>query len=250
MVPQREGLSEGRAVMRENAYGDPSAGDRPTLGEETRAVARARIILGATVALAQQGLDVTVDEVAEAAGVSRRTVFRHFATHGELIVAAIGELYRIIDSRIPGPPAPGADVRAWLTEAAVDLHDISRQVIGRAFWDVHVARPGTSPEVTAALSELTVRRDRYAHDLATAAWRALGGKRVPPQWVIDAFVLQLSAFATNALAAYDTEEAGRVSAQILWVVLSAAVAEAGSRNDSQQCTPRARPDRRDSAAPA
>lgn len=188
-------------------------------------MARARIVQGATLALAANGLDVTVDEMAEAAGVSRRTVFRHFATHGELIVAAIGELYRVIDLRIPGPPPPGADVRSWLTETAVALHRLSREVIGRAFWDVHVARPGSSPEVIAALGGLTTVRDQYAHDLGTAAWRELGGKRSPPQWVIDAFVLQLSAFATNALAAYNTEEAGRVSAQILWAVLSGALAE-------------------------
>jgi hypothetical protein len=152
-------------------------------------------------------------------------VFRHFATHGELIVAAVAELYKVVAARMPGPPSPGADVHAWLTESAVALHGLNREVIGRAFWDIHIQRPGTSPEVTAALADVRIRRDQYAQDLATAAWRALGGKRVLPQWVIDAFVLQLSAFATNALATYSTQEAGRVSAQILWTVLSAALGE-------------------------
>jgi len=223
MAPQRDGLNEGQAVMGEHANGESPHGGRPTLGEVSRSMARARIVQGAAVALAAHGLDITADEVAEAAGVSRRTVFRHFATHGELIVTAIAELYKVVADRMPGPPAPGADVRAWLTESAVALHALNREVIGRAFWDIHIQRPGTWPEVTAALSDVTARRDQWARELATGAWRALGGKRTPPQWVIDAFALQLSGFATNAMAKYSTQEAGRVSAQILWTVLSTAL---------------------------
>jgi hypothetical protein len=92
------------------------------------------------------------------------------------------------------------------------------------FWDVHIERPGTSPEVTAVIRDLTNRRLRYATQLSTAAWRALGGRRGPPRWVIDAFVLQLSPFAANALMAYSTSDAADVSARILWAVLSQAVA--------------------------
>jgi hypothetical protein len=51
--------------------------------------------------------------------------------------------------------------------------------------------------------------------------------------VIDAFVLQLSAFATNAMIAYSTDEAGKVSGRILWAVLSAAGAE--RRPDGSVC---------------
>lgn len=38
--------------------------------------------------------------------------------------------------------------------------------------------------------------------------------------MIDAFILQLSAFATNAMAGHDTQEARLVNAQILWSVLT------------------------------
>jgi len=203
---------------------------RPSLGEEARARARERLIEGAASALAAKGLAVTADEVAEASGVSRRTVFRHFATHGDLLVAGLTEVFRNYDAGMPDLPSPGADVKTWLWESAVAIHELNKKVIGRAFWDFYVDRPGTPPEVTATMADLTARRAHYAHERATAAWSLLGGDGDPAQWVIDSFVLQLSSFATNALVAYDTAEAGRVSAQIIWAVLSTALAEQRGRS--------------------
>jgi len=49
----------------------------PLLADEQRDVARSRILVAAMTVLAQRGLDATVDDVAEASGVNRRTVFRH-----------------------------------------------------------------------------------------------------------------------------------------------------------------------------
>lgn len=198
---------------------------RPTLGQESRSRARERIAHGAATVLAAKGLDATVDDVAETAGVSRRTVFRHFATHNELLAAGINEIGNVIDARMPGPPPPGADVEMWLTEYAVRVHELLRQVIGRAFWDIHIGRSDITSELTTAMTLLTARRHRYACERSAAAWQAMGGEGPIPPWVVDAFAIQCSAFATNAMAVYDTDEAGRVTAQVLWAVLTTAVAE-------------------------
>ncbi len=203
--------------------------DRPSLVEEARALARARIAQGALVSIAAKGLDATCDDVADAAGVSRRTVFRHFATLGEVLAAGFAELRTTMTNRIPGPPTPGTDVEAWLRESSVLMHRLNRQVVGRAFWDFHVDRPGTPPEVRAELAALRTWRYDLAHEYATAAWSALGGEPPPAPWVTDAFVLQLSAFATNAMAPHDEEHAGVTSARILWAVLSAALDDQGPR---------------------
>ncbi|MFZ0171052.1 MAG: helix-turn-helix domain-containing protein [Acidimicrobiales bacterium] len=211
--------------MREQADSDLTSDGRPTLGEETRARARARILQGAVIVLAEKGFEVTADDVADSARVSRRTVFRHFATHGDLLVAAVSEVLDLVAAEMPGPPSPGADVQAWLIESAVALHELLRRLVGRAFWDIHVERPGTPPAFSASLRTLIARRDEYARQLATAAWQALGGRKAPPQWVIDAFVLQLSGFATNAMVAYSPRQAGEVSARILWAVLESALDE-------------------------
>ncbi len=197
--------------------GDAPRG-RPTLGEETRAVVQARIVDGAVTALAAGGFDATIEEIASAAGVSRRTVFRHFATHNEVMAAAMNEMLVRYDDLMPGPPAPDVDLEAWLEQTAATLHELNARLMGRAFWDIHVDRPGISPAVRDA------RRMGYATQISHYAWHAAQGKGDPPDWVVDAFELQLSGFATNCLARYDAEKAGQVSASVLGAVLSAALA--------------------------
>jgi len=199
--------------------------ERPTLREDSRSRARARIIQGAMHAIAASGLDATIDEVADASGVSRRTVTRHFATHGELIAATIDEGLTFIGTHIPDAPPPGTDARAWLTGVLVNLHQVTRQLLGRAFWDIHIDRPNTPKEVTDALARVVVERYRFAGDLASAAWHAAGGTMDPPVWVTDAFTFHGSGFATFALAKYSATETGQLSARILWLVLTAAVDE-------------------------
>jgi AcrR family transcriptional regulator len=198
---------------------------RPTLREDSRSRARTRIIQGALIAMAASGLDVTIDEVADAAGVSRRTVFRHFANHGELIAAAISQGLSVLGSHMPSVPSPGSDVEAWLTDSVVALHQVTRQLLGRAFWDIHIDRPGTPSEVVAAIGDIAIQRKRFAHELASCAWKALGGQGNVPRWVIDSSSLQVSGFATFALPQYSAQETGRLSARILWLVLAEALEE-------------------------
>ena len=209
-------------VTAENANDDRRP-NRPTLGEETRAVIRARIVQGAATALAAGGFDTTVEDIAAAAGVGRRTVFRHFATHDEVLAAAVAEMIDNYERLMPGPPVPGADLETWLRETAVTFHDLNARLMGRAFWDLNVERPGISP----------VDRDRrrvgYATQIARYAWHAAGGAGRPPSWVVDAFALQVSGFATNCLTGYSAEKAGRVSARILSAVLATALAEEQGR---------------------
>ena len=214
--------TEVRPVTAEHAS-DVRTGERPTLGEETRAAVRARIVRGAASALAARGFDATTDDIAEAAGVSRRTVFRYFATHDEVVAAAVTEVLASYDRLMPGPPAPGAALETWLKDAAVTLHDLNARLIGRAFWDMSVERPGISP------TERDRRRVGYATQVARHAWRLAGGPGRPPAWVVDAFALQVSAFATNCLVDYDAEKAGGVTARILGAVLAAALAEEQGR---------------------
>lgn len=203
-----------------------SSTQRPTLREDSRSRARTRIIQGALVALASSGLDATIEEVAEAAGVSRRTVFRHFPSHGDLIAASIGQGLSVLESHIPEPPPPGTDIQQWLSDTVVLLHTLVRELLGRAFWDIHIDRPGTPSEVAAAIDDIAIQRRRFASELASCTWTALGGEGDVPGWVVDTFSLQVSGFATNALPQYSAQETGRLSAQILWIVLAEAIAEA------------------------
>ncbi len=180
---------------------------------------QARIVDGAVAALAAGGFDVTIEEIAAAAGVSRRTVFRHFSTHNEVMAAAMNEMIVRYDDLMPGPPAPDADLETWLEKTAATLHELNARLMGKAFWDMHVDRPGISPDMREA------QRMGYATRISQYAWSAANGQGDPPQWVVDAFELQLSGFATNCLARYDADKAGQVSASVLGAVLSAALAQ-------------------------
>src|ERR1700729_2397814 len=84
-----------------------------SLASEQREVAQQRILRAAGAALAARGLAATVEDVAEAAGVSRRTVFRHFATRDALFVTVIRAGVRRYADQIPAPP-DGDDLRGWL----------------------------------------------------------------------------------------------------------------------------------------
>jgi diguanylate cyclase (GGDEF)-like protein len=194
---------------------------RPTLGEETRSVARARIVEGAAAALAERGYDATADDIAAAAGVSRRTVFRHFATHDAVMEAAVSEVLSRYERLMPKPPPPGTKLESWLVEIAVALHEANAKLLGKAFWQFNQDHPGTTP------AQRTERRRGFATRAASHAWRLAGGTGKPPAWVVDAFALQLSAFATNCLEGYSSKEAGLISARILTAVVKVATAKDG-----------------------
>ena len=205
--------------MAKRAHVDRTTSGRPTLGEETRSVAQARIVQGAAAALATKGFEATVDDIAATAGVGRRTVFRYFATHDDVVDAAVTDILARYESLIPGPPSPGVDLETWLRETALTMHDLNSRLMGRAFWDMNVERPGITP------AERDRRRMGYAAQLARHAWGLAGGDGRPPSWVVDAFALQLSGFATNCLTDYSVEKVAKVSARILIAVLISALAD-------------------------
>jgi AcrR family transcriptional regulator len=213
-------ISEGQLVTR--AILD----ERPTLADEARSRARARIIHAAMIELAARGVDVTIDEIATSAGVSRRTVFRHFATHGQLIATASAELWRSFEGKLPGPPNPDEDLDTWLTKAAVTIHELNTKILGQAFWGLNALESDEHAELSEWRIELMSLRVRTINQFTAIAWGVAGGNGEPPSWVVDAFALLLSSFASNGLSVgrvRPPEDTGRVCARILLSVLAAAL---------------------------
>jgi AcrR family transcriptional regulator len=199
--------------------------DRAPLRAEQRSVADARILEGALAVFAEKGLDGTVDDVAEAAGVSRRTVFRHFASHGELFTAVVAQAFEVYGDELSRLAALDANCEPWLMSTAARVHELNATLLGRGFWDIHVQRSDRAPELAAAISERLGRRMGLMGQLAQAAWQARGGRGAPPPAVVDAFAVMLSAFTTSATQSFHTEDAGKLSAHILSLVLAEAVRE-------------------------
>ena len=199
----------------------------PSLIDEQREVAQARIRRAAGVALAARGLAATVDDVAEAAGISRRTIFRHFATRDALFVAVIRAGVRRYAEQIPAPPADD-DLRGWLVELLTVTHRLNASN-GRVFWDlVGVRAADLSAELALVAEECRESRNRFAASVSELIWRARGGPGLPPQWLVDAVAVQLSGFTTQSLAGdagRSPDEVAHVSDQVIEAVLASALGQ-------------------------
>ena len=203
---------------------DPSD-RRPGLRAEQRVVADSRILQGAMAVFAEKGLEGTVDDVAEASGVSRRTVFRHFDSHSELFAAALERIFALYTERLPGPPGAGEAWDPWLERVCLTLHELHRDLFGRGFWYLHTDWPGAGPEVRSVLASRAEQGQRTASRLAGLAWSARGCAGAPPGWVVEAFGLVLSGFGWAAMAGLGTEDAAACSARILAAAVAAAAGE-------------------------
>lgn len=197
-----------------------------TLAGEQREVAQTRILRAAGSALAARGLAATVDDVAEAAGVSRRTIFRHFATRDALFVTVIRAGIRRYAEQIPAPPA-GGDLRGWLAELLMVTHRLNARN-GRVFWDlVGVRAADLSADLAMVAAECRDSRNRFAARVTGLMWQARGGPGQPPRWLADAVAVQLSGFTTQSLAGdlgRTPEEVAHVSAQVIEAALASALA--------------------------
>lgn len=196
------------------------------LAVEQRDVARARILRATRVVLADRGLAATVDDVAEAAGVNRRTVFRHFSTRDGLFAAAVREGVRRYADQIP--PAPdGDDLSAWLRELLLVMHRLNARN-GRVYWELAVLPPGDLPgELATAAAERRASRKQLAVRVTARLWRAGGGAGAPPEWLVDAVAVHLSSFSTQSLAGdfgRTPDEVAAVSVRVIEAILAAALA--------------------------
>ena len=207
------------------AASDPASPGAGSLAQEQRDLARSRIVRAARRVLAERGLATTVDDVAEAAGVSRRTVFRHFSTRENLFAVAIRDGLRTYGEHLP--PAPEGDLDTWLLDVLQAAHRLNAGN-GRIYWELSVLEPELTGELAAAAAERREARMRWATGVTRAMWRARGGRGKPPSWLTDAVAVHLSGFTTQSLAVdFDRtpDDVARVSARVLDAALTAALAD-------------------------
>ena len=201
---------------------EPAASTPPSLAAEQKQLTRDRIGRAAMIVVARRGFDATVEEIARESGVSPRTIFRHYATQGSLILATVKDMFEACGRRpIDGLPVLEEDLDGWLEVLAVTVHTRNAEILGQAFWDLHAAHSGDSlPLAEVAALRRRARRRGVSH-LAIIVWSAVGGMGEPPDDVV-------SAFATQALMVdFDKtpEEIGRLSAESLKLILRHSIDE-------------------------
>jgi AcrR family transcriptional regulator len=176
----------------------------PAEEEHRRADARRnrRQVLETAVTLLAERPQATMQEVAEASGVGRTTVYRHFPTRQDLVDALFVEVLdegRAAVAEVVATDAPAHDVLCALGPKLIEIGDRYR------FLDAH-------PELRERA--LTVRAGL---DDPLAAWLATRQERgelrgdVPVEWMLTTLRgLAVAAIVDLAAGHFDVEEAGRL----------------------------------------
>jgi AcrR family transcriptional regulator len=193
------------------------------------AARRERVLDAAEVVLAEVGVTATMDEIAEAAGIGRRTLFRYFPSREDLIAAAIERRYQRLDQEVFDDAHLEADdpdqlIRRVLTTT----HRVAAQM-GKAHWQVAADREVLNGLGAAAAARQRARRS-YVQRFTERLWALAGGPPPPPRWLADAFGLLESLFTYQALRLdFGRDEADVVdlTTRLMSDALHAALEEAG-----------------------
>lgn len=145
---------------------------------------RAKLVTAARDLFARNGVDVSVEDVTQHAGVGMGTLYRHFPTKDELIDAVLEDAFDEI-IRLAQEAAATEDAWAGLTgffERLLELHAQNRGVKDIVALRGHGSRraeamrarlrPLLAQVVEGAHEQGTLRRDFTADDLSLVFWTA------------------------------------------------------------------------------
>ena len=171
------------------------------------------------------GLDATMDQLADATGVSRRTLFRHFTSREKLLAAAFDS--GMVDYRHQLPTYDG-DLRGWLLDTCEAAHRMNA-VIGPGFFEL-----ASRSDLPTDLADVEQRRRREFRDamadIARTAWTATGHRGKPPKALIGTITAHLSPHFTAALV-IDAGERWSVAAELAYTAVLAALDLSPDRRD-------------------
>lgn len=188
------------------------------------AVSRERVLRATQRLLAEQGLGISMDDIAVAADVGRRSLFRHFDSRDALVAEALERSLGWYFDRVVVPADRYPSLDDWLVALAQGIHRLHLDA-GRAIWQLAAANDAELTPTLVAVNR--VRRTngrRFTQQIATTAWRLAGGDGPPPDVVTDAFVFTLSSYATRSTIVdrrTSLDRASRNAAAILGAVVRA-----------------------------
>lgn len=159
--------------------------------------------------LAAEGVDVTMDQLADAAGIGRRTLFRYFPSKEALVAAAVRHSYDRLLAEVFDAPTDGLGPEDTIGSVLRRTHEVAERM-GRAHWQV-AADPESHGELGEAVAARQQARARYVVRFTELLWERAGQDGSPPRWLVDAFGLVESLFAFQALQ----RDLGRTRAEIV-----------------------------------
>jgi AcrR family transcriptional regulator len=166
------------------------------LADAKRQAATLHVLTAARHFVVANGLDVTMDQIAEAAGVSRTTLFRLFGSRDQLIADSFAAAFDDYGSELP-PYEAGRDVMTWLRSTCDATHRMNAR-FGPGYWEL-TSRPDLLAPL-AALERSRRKRSRAAmSEIASHLWREQAGDEEVPVALIDTVAAHLSAHFTAAV---------------------------------------------------
>lgn len=165
------------------------------LTEAKRRAAAEHVLAASRRLVLDTGLDVTMDQLAEASGVSRRTLFRMFNSREALIAAAFDAGMENYGRQLP---RYDGDLDGWLRITCAEAHRMNA-AIGPGFFEL--ASRSHLP-VDLARSERQRRKDfrEVSKRVAETVWQAVSASAQPPPTVlVDTVGAHLSPHFTAAV---------------------------------------------------
>jgi AcrR family transcriptional regulator len=119
---------------------------------------RQKLIDVATAAFTDRGADVPLDEIARTAGVGIGTLYRHFPTREDLVLAIYGSQIEALEKRsheLPSQFPPGEALREWM-RGFVDYYAVKLGMVN-LLRSMMAGRPETFEHARATLLESAER---------------------------------------------------------------------------------------------
>lgn len=181
----------------------------------TRGAASGRILEATSACIVQKGAaDVSLQDVAEAAGVSKALIHYHFHDKGELL-ARLVEWLRVGLVARQETALAGVSASAALDALWQWLSDELERGDLRALLDLTLVQ-GTA--VQAAVNATAAARREAAGSVTTQLFDALGLRpRVPASLIADAFIAFVDGLALDRVVA--PERNARISFDVFWLAM-------------------------------
>lgn len=200
--------------------GQPMSGAPvPSLSEVKRIAVMDHVLACARRLVLQAGLDVTMDQIAEVSGVSRRTLFRHFDTREKLLAAAFSA--GMADYRAQLPRFDG-DRAAWLRETCFTVHRLN-STIGPGFFEL-ASRTDLAPDLAAAEQRRRAELRSVIAEIVQTLWQTSGRSGRPAPEVLTTATVHLSPFFTAA-SIVDADRGWKGAAEAAFVALTSAMGD-------------------------
>jgi AcrR family transcriptional regulator len=186
-----------------------------SLADAKRQAGMDHVLAAARKFVMANGLEATMDEIAEASGVSRRTLFRLFGSRDHLIASAFVAGMDFYGHELP---AYGGDINAWLGQTCDSAHRMNA-ASGPGFWEL-TSRTNLPPELEAT-ERMRRRRFRLTvNDVALVLWTNSGGRGDPPGELVAVIGAHLSPHFTAAVVT-DLGQGWEVASRLAYDAIAA-----------------------------